>query len=135
MNQVFLTGNIGSDPEHKKFDSGSSKVSVSMATSEYYKDKEGESQQKTEWHRLVFWNKKADLAERLIRKGTRIAVSGKITYNQWQDKDGNNRVTTEIVVLDFQVFDKKESSDDSQYEPAGSTSGGGAFDDNGEVPF
>jgi len=100
MNKAILVGNLGADPEVRSTSNGSRVATLSIATSRQWKDKAGEKQEKTEWHRVVFWNTKfsnlADIAERFCKKGDKVYVEGSIEYRSWQDREGQTRYTTEI---------------------------------------
>jgi len=97
VNKVILVGNVGADPEVKSV--GESKVAnLTLATSETYKDKQGEKKTVTEWHRLVIWRGLADIVEKYVKKGASLYVEGKLQTRSWEDKDGNKKFTTEIVV-------------------------------------
>jgi single-strand DNA-binding protein len=96
VNKVILVGNLGKDPEAITFDNGVKKVSFSLATSESYKDKEGNKIDQTEWHNIVLWRGLADVAEKYLIKGSQVYIEGKIRTRSWDDKDGNKRYTTEI---------------------------------------
>ncbi len=110
INKVILVGNLGRDPELKRFDNGSVVGKFSVATSESYKDKAGEWQNLTEWHDIVVWGLLAERAESTLKKGTMVYVEGKLTTRKWQDKDGNNRYTTEVKAALFRKLERKESS-------------------------
>jgi len=97
INKVILVGNLGKDPDIQTFDSGVKKASFSLATSEEYKDKEGNKVQQTEWHNIVLWRGLAEVAEKYLNKGNQVYIEGKIRTRSWEDKDGNKRYTTEIV--------------------------------------
>lgn len=97
VNKVILVGNLGKDPDIQTFDSGVKKASFSLATSEEYKDKEGNKVQQTEWHNIVLWRGLADVAEKYLNKGNQVYIEGKIKTRSWEDKDGNKRYITEIV--------------------------------------
>ena len=99
-NQVQLIGRIGSETELKTLDSGSSLLNLSIATNEFYKDKEGVKQEKTEWHRVVAWGKTAEIMNNLIGKGDEIAIEGKLIHRSYE-KDGETRYSTEVVVNEF----------------------------------
>ena len=99
-NQVQLIGRIGSETELKTLDSGNSLLNLSIATNEFYKDKEGVKQEKTEWHRIVAWGKTAEIMNNLIGKGDEIAIEGKLTHRSYE-KDGETRYSTEVVVNEF----------------------------------
>lgn len=106
INKSILVGNVGKNPEVKHLDSGSTVASFSLATSETYKDKNGERQKQTEWHNIVFWGKTAEVVEKYITKGMLVYIEGKITTRKWQDKDGNDRYTTEIIGQKLQMLGK-----------------------------
>jgi single-strand DNA-binding protein len=105
-NKVQLIGNLGNDPEIIALDSGKKLAKFSLATNEYYKDADGQKQTKTEWHNLVAWNKTAELIENYVTKGKEIAIEGKLTTRTWDDKEGNKRYTTEVVVSEVVLFGK-----------------------------
>lgn len=105
-NSVTLIGNLGRDPEVKKLPSGSSLARFSLATHEKHKNDKGELVDKTEWHNCVGWGKTAELMEQLLKKGKEIAVRGKLTYNNYQDKEGNPRSIAEVIVDEFVLFGK-----------------------------
>ncbi len=96
INKVILVGNLGKDPETFTFENGVKKVSFSLATTESYKDKEGNKIDQTEWHNVVLWRGLADVAEKYLSKGSQVYIEGKIKTRAWDDKDGNKRYTTEI---------------------------------------
>jgi len=97
VNKVILLGNLGADPELKSTPSGQSVCSLRIATSEKYKDKDGNQQEKTEWHKVVVWGKLADLVNQFCKKGKQIYLEGKLQTRKWQDKDGKDQYTTEVV--------------------------------------
>ena len=105
VNKVILVGNLGADPELKYLPSGVPVVNFSLATSESWTDKDGERQERTEWHRLVLWRKLAEIAEKYLRKGSKLYVEGKLQTRSWDDQSGQKRYTTEIVVNDMQLLD------------------------------
>ena len=100
MNKAILVGNLGADPEVRSTANGSRVATLSVATSRQWKNQAGDKQEKTEWHRVVFWNTKfsnlADIAERYCKKGDKVYVEGSIEYRSWQDREGQTRYTTEI---------------------------------------
>lgn len=106
-NTVTLIGNLGTDFVVKNFGSGRSLAKASIATSESYKNKEGENVQKTQWHNLIVWGKKAEVIAKHTQKGSYLAVMGKIEYDQYEDSDGNKRKATQIIVSEFKFLDKK----------------------------
>jgi len=121
LNKVQLIGNVGSDPEVRYLDQnnqGNAKVaSFRLATTERYKDRNGEQQSKTEWHSLVAWNNRADFIEKYVKKGANLYVEGKLTTRQWTDQQGNKRYTTEITLENVQMLDKRTGSGTVQDDP------------------
>jgi single-strand DNA-binding protein len=104
VNKVILIGNLGRDPEVKYLPSGSAVCNVTLATSESWKDKEsGEKKDRTEWHNVVFFGKLAEIAGEYLKKGSQVYVEGSLRTRKWQDKEGKDRYTTEIVVSDMQM--------------------------------
>jgi single-strand DNA-binding protein len=103
VNKVILVGNLGKDPEVRRMTSGEPVVNLSLATSESWKDKtSGERKEKTEWHRIVIFNKNlADVAEKYLRKGSKVYVEGSLQTRKWTDKDGAEKYSTEIVLQNF----------------------------------
>lgn len=106
LNKVMLIGHLGKDPELKYTPGGAAVASFSLATNESYKDKEGNQQEKTEWHRLVVWNKQAEIAAEYLKKGQQVFVEGKLQTRSWE-KDGQKHYMTEVVVLNFQMLGRK----------------------------
>lgn len=106
-NKVQLIGYVGMNPEVKTFGEGKTRVQFSIATNESYKNKNGEKVEETQWHNIVVWGKGAELASSLIKKGVEIAVEGKLTSRKYDDKDGNTRYITEIVMNEFLLLGKK----------------------------
>ncbi len=97
VNKVILIGNLGKDPEVRHLDTGVSVANLTLATTESYKNKEGDRVNQTEWHDIVLWRGLAEVAEKYLKKGSRIYVEGKIRTRKWEDKEGNNRYRTEIM--------------------------------------
>ena len=136
MNKAMLIGRLGKDPEIRATQTGTQVATLTLATSESYKDKNGDKQEKTEWHRLILWERKADLAQQYLKKGSQIFVEGKLQTREWE-KDGVKRYTTEIVVRDMQFLDPKPQTGNSPYpdEPphpvqSNSQYGGGTKEDH-----
>jgi len=96
-NQVQLIGNLGNDPEIFQFESGKKKATISIATNETFVNADKEKVTNTQWHKVVFFGKTADIVEKYLQKGKEVAISGKLTYRDYEDKDGNKRYVTEIV--------------------------------------
>lgn len=101
VNKVILVGNLGQDPESHTFPSGDKVAKFSIATTEKYKDKQGQAQSNTEWHNIEMFGKLADLALQYLKKGSKIYLEGKIKTDEWQDNDGNKRKTTKIRALNM----------------------------------
>ena len=106
-NKVQLIGNLGMDPEVKQLDGGKTISKFSVATSDSYKNSEGEWITDTQWHNLVAWGKTAELTGKLLKKGVQVAIEGKLTNRTYQDKEGANRYISEIVVNEFMRFAPK----------------------------
>lgn len=106
INKVFLIGHLGAEPEVRRLDSGATVARFSLATSENYKDKEGNLQKKTEWHNVVVWRELADRAEKFLKKGMLLYVEGKVSYRKYTDKEGVERYVTDIVGNTFRMLEK-----------------------------
>jgi len=106
-NRVQLIGHLGMDPELKTFESGKKLTRVSMATNEVYKNSNGDKVTETEWHNIVAWGKTAEIISNYTKKGSELAVEGKLTTNTYEDKDGNKRYNTEIIVSDVVLLGNK----------------------------
>lgn len=106
-NQVHLIGNLGKDPEFFTFENGKSLCKISLATNEYYKSKDGENKKKTEWHYVIAWGKNGDTMARMLRKGHRVAISGKLSSRTYELNNGRKRYVTEIIAREFQLLSKK----------------------------
>ena len=101
LNKVMLIGNVGNEPEIKTTGGGTKIAKVSLATNRTFSDRSGQQQEKTEWHRLTFWDKMADLVEQYVKKGDRLYIEGRIEYSQTEDDKGNQRFWTDIVVREM----------------------------------
>jgi single-strand DNA-binding protein len=107
LNKVMLIGHLGGDPELKYTPGGAAVATFNIATNEVYKDKDGNQQEKTDWHRIVAWNKLAETAAEYLKKGQQVYVEGRLQTRSWNDKDGNKRYTTEVVAGTFQFLGRK----------------------------
>jgi single-strand DNA-binding protein len=114
VNKVILIGNLGKDPEIRYLDGNLAKVKFSLATSEHYKDKNGNKLEHTEWHHIVLWGGLAESAEKILKKGMQIYLEGKIQTRDWNDKQGIKKNITEIIVESYQILQKKETTSPSQ---------------------
>ena len=149
INKAIIVGNLGRDPEVRYTANGSAVANVTVATSESWKDKQsGERQERTEWHRVVFFGRLAEIVEEYLKKGSQVYIEGSIRTQKWQDKEsGQDRYTTEIVARDMQMLGSRggeasEASDDNYSggaRSAGGSSGGGATggdpDLDDDIPF
>ena len=159
INKVILVGNCGNDPETKYLPSGGAVTNLSIATSETWKDKQtGEQKEKTEWHRLVFYNRLGEIAGEYLKKGSKIYVEGRLQTRKWQGQDGQDRYTTEIVANEMQMLDSRGGGDSGmsgmgggqsynqapaaqpqsqpQQQPAGGGQPAPSFDDfDDDIPF
>lgn len=127
VNKVILVGRLGKDPETRYMTNGEAVTNATLATSENWKDKNGEKQEKTEWHNLVFYRRLAEIAGEYLKKGSQIYVEGKLQTRKWQTKEGQDRYTTEIIVNEMQMLGSKAgggSFEVVENKPAASQSGG-----------
>ena len=105
VNKVIIVGNLGADPETRYMPSGSAVTNFTVATSESWKDKQtGEQKDRTEWHKVSMFNRLAEIAGEYLRKGSQVYIEGKLRTRKWQDKDGNDRYTTEIIADEMQML-------------------------------
>lgn len=109
VNKVILVGNLGKDPEVRHLEGGVAVANFSLATSETYKDKNGQKNEQTEWHNVVVWRGLAEVAEKYLKKGMTIYIEGKLRTRSWDDKEGTKRYTTEIVAENLVMLGKKEN--------------------------
>lgn len=131
MNKVTLIGNVGKDVEVKSFENGNKIALTSLATSEHWKDKTtGEKKSATEWHNLVFSGGVVSVVEKYVKRGDKIAIEGKIKNRKWQDKDGNDKYTTEIHCRELHLLTAKETTDKQNPQSAETFS-----DTIDEMPF
>lgn len=160
VNKVILVGNLGRDPEMRYMPSGDALASFSIATTDSWKDKSGQKQERTEWHRISMFGKLAEIAGEYLKKGSSVYIEGRLQTRKWQDKDGNERYTTEIVADRMQMLGGRgggnayEVMDDEgqgyapppsgpaqapaskPQAPAGKPAGGSGFDDfDDDIPF
>jgi len=111
INKVILVGNLGNDPDIRYTAGGAAVANISLATTDSWRDKEsGEKQERTEWHRVVFFGRLAEIVGEYLRKGSQVYVEGRLQTRKWQDKTGNDRYTTEIVANDMQMLGGRGSS-------------------------
>jgi|SRR5690554_3287257 len=106
-NSVRLIGHLGNEPKVKVLNGGKKVATLSLATNEVYRDSNGALQSETNWHRLIAWDKQADIIEKLLKKGSEVAIEGKLTNHSYPDKDGTKKFITEIVIKSLLLLDKK----------------------------
>ena len=152
VNKVILVGNLGADPETRYMTNGDAVCNIRLATTESWKDKNsGEKREVTEWHRVVFYRKLAEIAAQYLRKGSQVYLEGRIRTRKWTDKEGQERYTTEIEATEMQMLGRREgqggpsgeppsSGGGSDYQPAPAKKAGNAakpsFDDlDDDIPF
>ncbi len=144
VNKAILVGNLGRDPEVRYMPDGGAITNISIATTDNWKDKGGEKQERTEWHRVVFFGKLAEIAGEYLKKGSQVYVEGRLQTRKWQDKDGNDKYTTEVVASDMKMLGSRAGSENiardisSPSEPEKNTAqkAGGNFDDlEDDIPF
>ena len=154
VNKVILVGNLGKDPEVKYTASGAAVANITIATSESWNDKQtGEKQEKTEWHRVVFFRRLAEIVGEYLRKGSQVYIEGKLQTRKWQDQSGQDRYTTEIVANEMQMLGSRGGDGGGRSQQTGGggfrspeqapaqsqpqsqpQTGGGGFDDD-DIPF
>ncbi|MBI2026296.1 MAG: single-stranded DNA-binding protein [Deltaproteobacteria bacterium] len=120
VNKVIIVGRLGTDPEVRYTTNGTSVTNFSVATSENWNDKEGNKQERTEWHRIVVWGKMGELCSQYLKKGRQVFIEGRIQTRSWEDKEGQKRYTTEIVAQNVQFLGSREQS-----SSASASTGGG----------
>ena len=140
INKVILVGNLGQDPEIKYTAGGAAVTTLSLATSESWKDKDtGTDQEKTEWHRVVLWRRLAEIAGEYLKKGSKVYIEGQLQTRKWE-QDGQTRYTTEVIGRDMQFLDSRgNSSDNSSYENSSQDMSSQDLPDSGitddDIPF
>ncbi|WP_049724018.1 single-stranded DNA-binding protein [Gilvimarinus polysaccharolyticus] len=136
VNKVIIVGNMGQDPETKYMPSGGAVTNISVATSEQWKDKQtGQPQERTEWHRVVFFNRLAEIAGEDLRKGSKVYIEGSLRTRKWQGQDGQDRYTTEIVASEMQMLDSRGGDGGGQnYNQDNNQSYGGGQNFAGNQP-
>lgn len=124
LNRCILLGNVGSDPEVRALQGGAKVATFRLATSERYKDRDGNQHENTEWHNIVVWNKPAEFVEKFVKKGSAVLVEGKLTTRQWTDQSGSKRTITEVKADSIQLVGKRDSAPQS-----------GDDHDDDDIPF
>jgi len=156
INKVILVGNLGADPEVRTLENGAKVARLSVATNENYQDKNGDWQSLTEWHNVVAWRRLAESAENIMKKGGKVYVEGKLTTRKWQDQNGNDRYSTDVVARVLRYLERRESSEfsgnnnfpsatdefpvsqtkvQSQQPPASAPTSAPAIEEDDDLPF
>lgn len=142
INKAIIIGNLGADPELRHTASGQPVCELRVATNEAWQDKNGQKQERTEWHRIVVWGRQAELAAQYLAKGRKVYVEGRLQTREWQDKDGAKRYTTEIVAQQVKFLDAREGGGGGRYDgppPPGDDMAPGPGSDGNfsddEIPF
>lgn len=121
VNKVILVGRLGGDPDMRYMPNGKAVANMTVATSESWKDKDGQKQEKTEWHKVVMFDKVAEVCGEYLKKGREVYFEGRIQTRKWQDKDGNDRYTTEIVAKEMQMLGSKNDAPQGSESPTDGT--------------
>ena len=140
INKVILVGNLGADPDTRYMPSGSAVTNISVATTKSWKDKNsGDQQERTEWHRVAFFGRLAEISAEYLRKGSQVYIEGELRTRKWQDREGRDRWTTEIVASDMQMLGGRQDSTASAPMPARSVAETpeptGTDDLDDDIPF
>ena len=143
VNKVILLGNLGKDPETRYTQGGDAVTNFSIATTERWKNKDGEQQEKTEWHKIVTFGRQAEIAGEYLKKGSQVFIEGRLQTRKWEDKEGVDRYVTEIIGDRFQMIGKRSDADDApaskpSEKPApkrNPKTGGPAGDLDDDIPF
>ena len=122
VNKVILIGNLGADPEVKSLENGVKVATINLATSEFFKDRNGERQTHTEWHRIVLWRGLAEVVERYLKKGSQVYIEGRLRSRSYEDQDGKTRYVTEIEARELTMLGRKDNADDDQVPSPSSVS-------------
>lgn len=116
LNKIQLIGNVGADPEVRTLQDGTMVATVNIATSERFKDKNGDLKEKTEWHRVVLWRSLAEIAEKYVKKGAQVFIEGKLTTREWTTDSGEKRYATDIVARELKLLGRKSAEDPNHHE-------------------
>ncbi len=139
INKVILIGNLGADPETRYMPSGSAVTNIRIATSETWKDKNtGDQQERTEWHNIAMFGRLAEIAAEYLRKGSQVYIEGRLRTRKWQDKEGNDRWTTEVIANEMQMLGGRQSGAGAPAkvaEQSGASGGGGGAEFDDDIPF
>ena len=134
VNRVILIGNLGKDPEIRYMSNGEAVANITLATTDTWKDKNGEKQEKTEWHRVVFYRKLAEIAGQYLKKGSSVYIEGRLETRKWTDKNGIERYTTDIIANEMQMLGgKSKQSEQTQERQLNNNDGFGEVED--DIPW
>jgi single-strand DNA-binding protein len=138
VNKVILVGNLGRDPELRYTQSGSAVTNFTLATNEKWRDKDGNNQERTEWHRIVVWGRSAENCAQYLQKGSSVFIEGRLQTREWEDKDGNKRSTTEINAMSVQFLGNRGGGGGAKGGPASNDPGPSDADQGpmgDDIPF
>lgn len=147
VNKVILIGNLGKDPETRYMSNGDAVTNITLATTDTWKDKNGEKQERTEWHRVTFYRKLAEIAGEYLKKGRSVYIEGRLETRKWTDKNGVERYTTDIIASDMKMLgsrsgsgnfespDQDEDTSASSRQPSSTKSTSGFDDMDDDIPF
>ncbi len=135
VNKVILVGNLGNDPEVKTINTGTTVTQFNLATSEAWTDKEGQRQEKTEWHRVVVWGRQAENCGKYLSKGRQVYVEGRLQTRSWEDQQGQKRYTTEVVALTVQFLSNATNRSQDASVPTQDYGPEPSFDSSENIPF
>ncbi len=139
INKVIVLGNLGADPDARLMPNGNAVTNISVATSESWIDKEsGDRQERTEWHRVAFFGRLAEIASEYLKKGSQVYIEGKLRTRKWEDKEGNDRWTTEIIANEMQMLGERmtsAASSDNFETPKQSANNASSDDFDDDIPF
>lgn len=131
VNKVILVGNLGADPDIRTSPNGSVIANLRLATGEAWKDQQGQLQERTEWHRIVMFGRTAEIARDYLRKGSKLYLEGRLQTRKWQDKEGRDQYTTEIVAQEFQMLDRAGGGEGQGQAASPRQNAGGAYGQGG----
>ncbi len=139
VNKVILVGNLGRDPEVRHTQTGKAVANFTLATSRKWRDKDGQQQEQTEWHKIVAWDRLAEICTEYLSKGRQVYIEGRLQTRDWEDKEGNKRWTTEIVALDMKMLGRRSDYESGAGSQAPSDPppppGGGTGGSDDDIPF
>jgi single-strand DNA-binding protein len=135
LNKVTLIGNLGQDPEVRYTPSGAAVATISIATTRSWKDKQSQKQTETEWHRVIFWNRQAEVVGEYLKKGSMIYVEGRLQTRKWETKDGQERYTTEIIASEMHMMGGKGKPEAAQQDSAPAANNEEPDYSDDDIPF